>query len=131
MDSAPSPPKRRKKGTLPPWVVLVLVVLFGGAGGAYYYASLPKSGVSNVKLEADVRASVVAGMPKEDAKKWLESKGYAVSAIQDGGANENGYRTRVRNDTRLEEVELEVACWYDKKGKITDVAVSKIKVENT
>jgi hypothetical protein len=130
MDSPP--PKRRKKGSLPPWVVLLVFVgLFAAVGGAYFYLSLPKSGVSNEKLGDEFRANVVAGIPKEDAKKWLESKGYDVSPILDGGGRANGYRTRVRNDTRLDEVELEFACWYDGEGKIVEpVAVSKIKVQN-
>ena len=57
----------------------------------------------------------------------LESKGHPVSPLLDAGANVNGFQTRVRNDTRLNEVEIEIKCWYDSDGKVKDLAVSILK----
>jgi hypothetical protein len=103
---------------------MALVATLVACGGLGFGAVQPRNGIRVEPLEADLRACVPSGSPKETAETWFDMHGIRYGPITQGASGKHvGYSAIVPNDSWLESAEIRIAVDFDDDGRVTDVNI--------
>lgn len=75
------------------------------------------------RLEADLRAGVLPGSPKEAAEAWFAAHGIRLGLMVGASGRPVGYLATVPNDTWLEPAEIRITVDFDDQGRVTGVTI--------